>query len=256
MDRIEDPFGRKQSLMDALDATARAAGVTREDFARALNQSVASVTKYFRMERQATPEQIDTMCEVLNLPKVFGPNVAGALMPWLVVVETGSFPPTWSKGDLELLRSIGNPAAYFAGPQLYPMAVNEAWKAYFPWMPEPTADARPNLIVEILCNPGAPHTFGDSWREACRWAVQHLVLFGAHKVPKQEIGMLFEQCRKGNPDFDEYLITIPGESHFTETTTWTILCPDGERRPHTVKVLGQKWQFPEAWDLLTLTPIP
>ncbi|MFE3001438.1 helix-turn-helix domain-containing protein [Nocardia sp. NPDC059246] len=254
MDRIEDPGGLKQHLMDALDATARHGGVTRADFAQALGQTEASVTKYFRMERQPTPDALDTMCDVLGMPKMFALNIGHALMPRLFAAQTGAFPPIWAAGDLEHLEAISHPAAYLQGPQLNPMATNAAWKQHFSWMREPTDEVRPNLIVEILTNEGAAHTFGDSWPKVCAWAVQYLILFGAHVVPQEEVGQIFKLCQE-NPDFGTYVTTIPDAQAITEPTVVTILGPDNLRRRHVIKVLGQKWQHPDAWDLILFTPI-
>ncbi|MFE3105359.1 helix-turn-helix domain-containing protein [Nocardia tengchongensis] len=254
MERLEGPSALLQHLMDAIDVIAQRSKVTRADFAAALGQSQQSVTKYFRGERVPSPDVLDIMCQVVKMPSMFGLNILYSLMPRTFSVETGSFPPEWSVGDLELLNSISNPAAYMRGPQMYPMATNDAWRQHFPWMPEPSDEFEPNLMVELMTNEGAPHTFGDSWPKVCWFALQYLVLFGAPTVPQKEIVELFTQASV-NPDFGRYVMTVPDDDTIAEPTVVSILGPDNVRRPYNIKILAQKWQKPEAWDLFMLIPI-
>ncbi|MFC9999494.1 hypothetical protein [Nocardia sp. NPDC127526] len=249
-DVIDDPDEHMQQLMDAIDATAQVLGITRAEMASWVGQTKNSINKYLRLERRMPNAMIDTIVRNLGIPLTLGPVIASCLIPNSIAIQTGSFPPVFDPGDLELLESIGNPAAYAQGPQLYIMATNQAFKDIFPWFPEPSADNRPNLIVEILNNPGARETFGESWPAMAAHVVQYLVLIGASTVPREDIDHIFGRCRQ-NPDFERFLTTVPGEKEFNEPTEVTLLCPDNIRRRHIHKVLNQKWNKPEMWDLLT-----
>ncbi|MFE3102092.1 helix-turn-helix domain-containing protein [Nocardia tengchongensis] len=239
-------------LMSFFDRVARrSARFTRADLADELKVSPSAIIKYLRGEREIPNPATVRLSRKLNLPRAVAPKVAAALLPGFYTIETGSFPPQYGVGDLDLLNSLSCPGMLNAGPDHRIMAVNQPFLDLFPWLPEPTLDRPVNFAVEIFTNPGAKESFGASWPDIAAHIARTLQVFCAGVVPAERMGQLFEACRK-NPQFDRYMEQAACEVDFPATVL-TVLCQDGQRRPYVLKTLNQALPDPTAFDLVTLT---
>ncbi|MFB7717458.1 hypothetical protein [Nocardia sp. NPDC056100] len=250
-DKLVQPRDHFLRLMQELDTTARVVGKSRREIAAAVHTSPATLAKYFRGDREMPNSVLVDICNELGMPKALARKIAAAVLPGLVPDETGSWPPRFAPGDIALLESISGPAYFAKNPEGRIMATNKSFKEYFPWMPVPSEGNPVDMPVQLFTNPGARESFGDSWELIAGRSAMWLMIFCPAVVPAERMAEIFDLCRR-NPEFEKMMSVMPTEAEFSDIVL-SVKCPDGVRREHAVKSLGQDWPDPAAWSLHTMT---
>ncbi|MET9491336.1 helix-turn-helix domain-containing protein [Nocardia sp. NPDC006630] len=168
-----------------------AARLTRAELARRAGVSEALIQKIEQGVRQPTAIALGALFTALEVEFPYREWAASALLPELTGLHYGEMEPA----ELNFLQTLPHPAWYQTVPEHDIIAVNDAYRRWFPG-----AEAGANGLEWMLLDPRARAVMGDWEREAHTmvYAFRHMGPGAAASARGEEIAAV---CRQ-SPDWE------------------------------------------------------
>ncbi|WP_327140790.1 helix-turn-helix domain-containing protein [Nocardia sp. NBC_01327] len=219
-----------------------AARLTRAELARRAGVSEALIQKIEQGVRQPTAIALGALFTALEVEFPYREWAASALLPELTGLHSGEMEPA----ELNFLQTLPHPAWYQTVPEHDIIAVNDAYRRWFPG-----AEAGANGLEWMLLDPRARAAMGD-WEREVRtmvYAFRHMGPGAAASARGEEIAAV---CRQ-SPDWERlWSASLPPEGVPHRSTR--VRSPDtGELIVMNVQLF--RCELPRReWLMYTMTP--